>query len=607
MAGPRDRVMSSAGDRCLRPETTRTSAEQGRPNAAFIGDFSIHEDPNRCAYVPPPSFFHRVFGVFLFFNAIVAGGLFACSPASETSAPADAGVPDALAGSPWRSALYPENWTPDFNAGADLFLPDFSYAGYRNGEAEPGSIAAGAEFDVVSQYGADPTGTTDSTSAIQGAIGAAESAGGGIVQFPEGLYRLDGVLTVSASSVVLRGAGPEESRLFFTKDTGLDYSAHIQIRGALSSDLEIPLSVGAESRSFEIQVADAQDLEPGEDIAIGWIITPEFIEEHGMTGTWEAFNDTWQPFFYRSVKAIDKTSTPHRVAIDVPLRYPAKTRDNASLRRMTGYLREVGVERLGISNATSFDAAWAQNQVHAMDLSGIDNGWVREVHSFSSPLAPAAGSGAGAHLQSSGILIKNSKRVTVSDTKMGHAINRGGGGNGYLFEMRQSSELLFRDCEATAGRHNFIQNWGFGMTGSVWLRVKSSFGRSLVDKDSSVGSTGYSEFHHSLATANLIDSSIFDDGVSIVNRNNESTGAGHTGTQNVFWNTRGSGLLRSLQFGMGYVIGTEGLESITASDTPIIGLWTAPDDFTEGLGAASSLAPASLYEDQLKKRLSQAP
>lgn len=514
-----------------------------------------------------------------------------------------AGAPDG--GSTWRSALYPEDWTPDF--GADLFLPDFSYAGYRNGEALPGSDAGGAAFDVVAQFGADPTGTADSTGAIQGAIGAAEAAGGGIVQIPDGLYRLDGVLAVSASNVVLRGAGPEKSRLFFTKDTGLEYSSHIQIRGTLASDLEIPLSADAENRSFVLEALDAQDLEPGEDIAVGWVITPEFIEEHGMTGTWEAFNDTWQPFFYRSVKAVDKSSTPHRVTIDVPLRYPVKTRDKSSVRRMKGYLREVGVERLSISNATSFDAAWGQNQVHAIELSGVDNAWLREVHSFSSPLAPASGDGAGAHLQSGGIVIKNSKRVTVAESRMGYAMNRGGGGNGYLFEMRQSSEILIRDCEATAGRHNFIQNWGFGMTGSVWLRVKSSEGRSLVEKGSSVGSTGYSEFHHSLATANLIDSSTFDDGVSIINRNFESTGAGHTGTQNVFWAARGSGLLRSLQFGTGYVIGTEGLEVITASETPLVGLGTAPDDFVEGLGAASSLVPASLYEDQLKRRLSQAP
>ena len=71
-----------------------------------------------------------------------------------------------------------------------------------------------------------------------------------------------------------------------------------------------------------------------------------------------------------------------------------------------------------------------------------------------------------------------------------------------------------------------------------------------------LGLVGYSEFHHSLATANLIDSSIFHDGFSIINRGSYSSGAGHTGTENVFWNTSGTGLLRSQQYGWGYVIGT---------------------------------------------------
>lgn len=488
-----------------------------------------------------------------------------------------------------------------------LFLPDFSYAGYHNGELSPGSKTAGSTLDVVAQYGADPTGAIDATTAIQGAIAAAESAGGGVVSIPPGLYRLDGVLTIRASNIVLRGAGPDASRLFFTKDTGVDHTAHIQVHGALETNLEVPVLTDAENRSFTLEVEDALDLTAGDDIDVGWVITPEFIEEHGMTGTWEAFNDTWQPFFRRAVKAVDRSAKPHRVTLDVPLRYPVKTRDKASLRRMTGYLREVGVERLGLSNATTWDAAWSSSQVHVLELLGVDNGWVQEVRSFASPLAPKEGDGANAHLMSSGIAVMSSKRVTVADSAMGHAMHRGDGGNGYLFEMRQSSELLFRDCEATAGRHNFIQNWGFGTTGSVWLRVKSAEGRSLLKKDSHLGTTGYSEFHHSLATANLIDASIFDDGVSIVNRNSESTGAGHTGTQNVLWNTRGKGVLRSLQVGMGYVIGTEGVEVITSSDAPLVGFGTAPDDFVEGVEAAGTLSPPSLYGDQLKRRLSTTP
>ena len=41
-----------------------------------------------------------------------------------------------------------------------------------------------------------------------------------------------------------------------------------------------------------VEVADPGSLAPGDDVAVGFVITPEFIDEHGMTGTWMAFNGT---------------------------------------------------------------------------------------------------------------------------------------------------------------------------------------------------------------------------------------------------------------------------------------------------------------------------
>lgn len=144
--------------------------------------------------------------------------------------------------------------------------------------------------------------------------------------------------------------------------------------------------------------------------------------------------------------------------------------------------------------------------------------------------------------------MKLSKRVSVVERTLSDTQNIGSGGNGYLFEVRQNNKMLFRDCVAKNSRHNFIQNWGFGTTGCVWLRVESEGGTSGLSETFPTGLTGYSEFHYSLAIANLIDSSVFHDGFSIVNRGPYSTGAGHTGTENVFWNTGGTGTLRSQQF-----------------------------------------------------------
>ncbi|OBZ14943.1 hypothetical protein A8L34_13765 [Bacillus sp. FJAT-27264] len=43
-------------------------------------------------------------------------------------------VDTASAGPPWRSSLYPENWTPGYTDAQGRFLQDFSYAGYWRGE-----------------------------------------------------------------------------------------------------------------------------------------------------------------------------------------------------------------------------------------------------------------------------------------------------------------------------------------------------------------------------------------------------------------------------------------------------------------------------------------
>ena len=501
---------------------------------------------------------------------------------------------------PWESALYPSDWTPAFEDSQGRFLHDFSYAGFNYGAPPDAGILP--LFDVVTDYGADPTGAVDATSAVQLAMDDAAAANGGIVVLGEGLFRFEDVLRSSASHVVLRGQGPTATRLYFTRSQGMSDTSHILFDAPLTVDLETPLAADAVVRETVIDVADAAGFAPGDDVAVGFTITPEFIEEHGMTGTWQAFNGTWQPFFWRTVKSVDTQSAPNTVTLDVPIRYPAKTRDGASLRREKGFLTGVGVESLGIANAVSWDEAWSVDRTHAIEIAHAKDSFVRDVVTFPSPNAPESGNGAGAHLLSGGLLVRESKRVTVTQVELSLAQNRGSGGNGYLFEIQRSSEVLISDSKGTAGRHNFIQNWGFGTTGCVFLRVESRGGKNVLSKDDTTEVTALSEFHHSLATANLIDASLFDDGFSIVNRNLESTGAGQTGTQNVMWNSRGKGMLRSMQFGWGYVIGTLGLSVVTESVLPM-SQGTEPVDFVEGQDLGATLTPPSLYEDQRSRRV----
>lgn len=230
------------------------------------------------------------------------------------------------------------------------------------------------------------------------------------------------------------------------------FQSHITFQGALTTGLELPLVRDAENRSSFVDVDDATSLAVGQDVSVGWTITPEFVEDHGMTDIWEAFNGTWRPFFRREIVAIDTSVTPHRVELDVPLRYPALMRDQAQLRVESGYLEEVGVVGLGLANAVGYEEAWAQDQVHVLELTGVKDAWVQDIAFFPSPVSPTEGPGASAHLQSSGLLVRDAKRVTVSDSELARPQHRGGGGNGYLFEVRSSNEVLFRDLVGRAGR-----------------------------------------------------------------------------------------------------------------------------------------------------------
>ena len=82
-------------------------------------------------------------------------------------------------------------------------LPDFSYAGYRAGEHEIPDAAVAVD---VRDHGAVGDGETDDTEAFRSALAALPDEGG-VVLVPAGTWRLEQVLTIDRSGVVIRGEG----------------------------------------------------------------------------------------------------------------------------------------------------------------------------------------------------------------------------------------------------------------------------------------------------------------------------------------------------------------------------------------------------------------
>jgi hypothetical protein len=77
----------------------------------------------------------------------------------------------------------------------------------------PTQVIGSIGFFNVVDYGADPTGVTNSTSAITAAIAAAQAAGGGIVYFPQGTYLVSSTITIPANGISLMGAGSGAAKI----------------------------------------------------------------------------------------------------------------------------------------------------------------------------------------------------------------------------------------------------------------------------------------------------------------------------------------------------------------------------------------------------------
>jgi len=216
-------------------------------------------------------------------------------------------------------------------------------------------------------------------------------------------------------------------------------------------------------------------------------------------------------------------------------------------------------------------------------VKNAENCWIKGVNSYAPP-----GNDPTIHLVSSGIGLRRSRFVTVENCSMGFSQYKGGGGNGYLY-THNGQENLIINCRAEAGRHNY----DFGTMACSGNVISHCFA-----KDGSHGS----DFHMFLSMSNLLDQMTCD-GDFLEARYFRPWGGnpvhGVTTTQSVFWNSKGlkyskerQAVVWSQQVGNGYVIGTSGPCDRVDSD-----------DFVEGVGQGDSLVPASLYQDQLQRRL----
>ena len=525
------------------------------------------------------------------------------------------------AAAPWRSTLYPENWTPpgeSVSFTTDKLIQDFSYAGYQRSEQAVPNIT-GPVFDVTT-YGADATGASDSTVAIQNAINAAAAGGGGVVFLPAGEFRVSPqgsdnfALRISTSDIVLRGAGTAQTFLLNTSYT-MTGKAVIQVSppsAPLGTARNLTADLPGPTR--RIPVENAGSFVPGNIVRLQWAFTDDWIAENNQQTWWNETNGRPAPARYlREVVATNPTEG--WIEVDVPTRYVMKMRDAASVRTIGGLLDNVGVESLSIGNLQHPGSGWGEGDytdptkaafdTHASWLirfSNVRDSWISAVHS-----RQAAANSSTCHMLSNGISLVGSMRVTVRDCEMRRPQYGGGGGNGYMFRVTSSNECLVENSLADFSRHGFVVSHG-GTSGNVFLQCEDRETQRATGSTGSyvTGGSG-SDNHMHFSHSNLWDQ---------CHANNSFWTAHHrtffgtiphglTSAHAVYWNTTGSGtrytdIVRSEQLHYGYVIGTSGTQS--GATNPTDGN-TAPADHLEGIGQGAEMEVPSLYLDQFAKRM----
>jgi len=123
-------------------------------------------------------------------------------------------------------------------------------------------------FNVKDPYGAIGDGVVDDTAAIQRAIDAA-AAGGGVVFFPPGTYKITSTLTVP-SNVTLQGAGMGLTTIYmpsanFTNTTAATYGATsvaINCSGQTGAPFTANVDITLRDFTVESQVSDGRHLYP---------------------------------------------------------------------------------------------------------------------------------------------------------------------------------------------------------------------------------------------------------------------------------------------------------------------------------------------------------
>ena len=327
-------------------------------------------------------------------------------------------------------------------------IPDFSYCGYKASEQQIPNVAVKI---VVPLIKGDATKQIQSAINYVAALPIDTNGFRGTVLLQKGVYEVFGQLKITASGIVLRGSGINETTLL---GAGTDRQTLIRIHGKKNqqkseeikiTDAYVPVN------AIQFSVADASKLKVGDKIVIRRPSTKEWISELGTNHFGGGITSLgWKPgeqdiFFDRMITDVSGLT----VKIDAPLTTALDAKFGGGF--VSTYQWNDRIENIGVENMllkSSYDKNNPKDEAHRWMAITIENAadvWARQL-SFQ-------------HFAGSAVYIDASaKRVTVEDCISIQPISEIGGQRRYTF-FTAGQQTLFQRCYAENGYHDFATGY----------------------------------------------------------------------------------------------------------------------------------------------------
>lgn len=431
-------------------------------------------------------------------------------------------------------------------------IPDFSYAGYRYG-IEP--LPEAPVVEMVAPADGDDTARIQAALDLVGQRPLGPDGLRGAVLLAPGTYRVEGVLNVNRSGVVLRGAGdgadPAADTILHAVGNTPDQRTVVVVGSGRETrwadevpntrrDIITPfVPVGA----MGFEVADATPYQVGQNIVIDHPDTQAWLDARNGGDT--AGDVPWQvgeiPILYnRRITAI----AGNILRLDAPVfDHLDRSLSTASVyvTSRNDILTNVGLESLRIdietTGRTDEKHAW-----NAVGLIGVEDAWVRDVTALRFGL--------------SGVRMATASRVTVQNVRALDPASQDTGGRRYNFNAERATGLaLVRDCVASDGRHHFVSNGISLVSGVVFFRCESQRART--------SSEGHRRWSQGLLFDSIRETETFNKRLlGLYNRGSYGTGHGWAAAHSVAWNydlgQNGSAVIQKPPRAQNYAVGGAG-------------------------------------------------